>query len=95
MGSFTQGSASRTYDRGIVHIGAGGVAQVEITIRNAAGRPVDQFTLTLPMSGAIVDSDGTQIAAGVPAAIANARNSFLAALDAAIDNAAAAGKFTR
>jgi hypothetical protein len=94
-GTFQQGTATRTYTRAQTFIASGGAMSLQIEITNAAGRHIDSFTVVVPTSGPIVDSDGNQLAASVPAGLNNARASFLAALDSAIDSAAAAGKFAR
>jgi hypothetical protein len=94
-GTFAQPGGNRAYDRGHVAIQPGGAMRVQVSVANDAGKTVDNFEVRIPVSGAILDHDGSQIAASVPAAIANARASLLSAIDAAIDNAAAAGRFAR
>ena len=95
-GTFTQPSAARVYERGDTVLRPDGALAVRINIRNGeGGRIIDGFEVIVPASGAVVDSEGNQIAAGVPVAISSARLSLTTALDAAIDNAAAAGKFHR
>jgi hypothetical protein len=95
-GTFQQGTATRTYERRSIRIDGGGTSfSVDIAVLNAGGRLIDNFEVRVPASGAIVDSDGNQLAASVPAGIASARASFLSAIDSAIDSAAAAGKFAR
>jgi hypothetical protein len=96
MGEFVQGSATRTYERRAIRIDGGGTSfTVEVAVLNAAGRVVDRFEVRVPASGVILDEDGNQIAASVPGAVNTARTSFLNAIDAAIDSAAAANKFVR
>jgi hypothetical protein len=95
MGNFTQPSANRIYARDHVHVSPDGVLRVRLVITNDAGTPVDDLYVIVPVSGPIMDHRGNQLAASVPAGLNSARNSFLAALDAAIDSAAAAGRFAR
>lgn len=95
MGQFTQNQVTRNYDRRLIQIGADGTMFVLVIVSNALGREVDRFEVRIPPSGPIVDADGNQLAASVPAGLNNARTSFLTAIDNAIDNAAAAGKFSR
>jgi hypothetical protein len=95
MGDFTQPSAPRTFERTHIRVGVNGAMEVGIAIKNAAGRVIDRFELTLPLSGAVTDNEGNQISANVPGAIGTARTALLTAIDNAIENAAAAGKFNR
>jgi hypothetical protein len=96
MGTFQQDAVTRTYQRRSIRINGGdGSFAVEITVMNANGRQIDRLEVRVPASGAILDEEGTQIAAVVPVGLASARASFLSAVDAAVDNAAAAGKFAR
>lgn len=95
-GTFQQGTATRTYERRHVRFDpASSSFEAQVAVLTAGGRLIDTFIVRVPASGAIVDDDGNQIAASVPAGLNTARTSFLTALDSAIDNAAAAGKFAR
>lgn len=95
-GTFQQVAATRTYTRRHVRFDANsGAFSAQVVVLTAGGRMIDSFDVRVPTSGAIVDEDGNQVAASVPGGLNTARNSFLSALDAAIDNAAAAGKFAR
>ena len=94
-GTFTQSSAVRTYTRSAIRLAPDGSGIVSLVVTNAAGRTIDHFDVLVPVSGAIVDSDGNQLAASVPAGVSSARTSYLTAIDAAIDAAATAGKFVR
>ena len=95
MGMFSQPTGNRTYTRGDIALRADGSMMVPLVVANDAGKTVDRFQVIVPVAGAVVDQDGNQLAASVPAGISNARTSLLNAIDTAIDNAAAAGKFAR
>lgn len=95
MGTFASPGFTRTYDRGAMRIDLDGTTHVHVEIKNEAGSVVDRFEVRIPVAGAITDQGGNQLAASVPVGIANARASLLSAIDSAIDNAAAAGKFAR
>jgi hypothetical protein len=95
MGTFNQASATRTYDRGIVRVNPDGSMAVQVIIKDASGQPVDNFLLHLPVAGPITNDVGGTVAANTPNAVKTARTAFTDAIDAAIDNAAAAGKFAR
>jgi hypothetical protein len=95
MGQFTQSSANRNYALQNMQMNAAGVVHVHLIVTNDAGKVVDRITVTIPASGPIVDDQGVQLAASVPGGLNTARNSFLTALDSAIDAAAAAGKLEK
>ncbi len=95
MGNFTQPSGNRTYERGHIALNVDGTMRVGVHVTNDAGKTVDNFEVRVPVSGAITDQDGNQLAASVPVGISSARTSLLSAIDAAIDSAAASGKFAR
>jgi hypothetical protein len=94
-GTFQQPLSTRSYDRGAVVLEADGSERVRVRVTDAGGKLVDLIDVTVPVSGAITDSHGNVLAASVPAAIGTTRTSHLAAIDSAIDGAAAAGKFAR
>jgi hypothetical protein len=95
MGNFTQPSAERSYDLENFRCRADGAASVSVVIKNAAGRPVDQFNITLPVSGPVFDENGNQVAAQVRNGTRNAITALLLQLQTDVDALAAAGRFER
>lgn len=94
MGTF-QENATRTYTRGPLRLLADGRMAVDVLITNDAGKLIGAFEVRIPVAGPILDQDGQQLSASVPVGISNTRTSLISAIDSAIDNAAAAGKFAR
>jgi len=60
--------------------------------RVSDGRPFHTRTITIPLTGAVVDQFGTVISASTPGALATALSAFLAQLDTTIATAASQGK---
>ncbi len=95
MGTFTAPAADHTYDVGIVHLNPDGSSSVQVIIRNLAGAPIDLFILTIALNGPVMTETGVQVAAQLPSNARTAQTAYLSALNAAVDAAAAAGKFVR
>lgn len=77
-----------------VHVRPAGDAMISLEYRNAAGVMVLRRNVHVPADRTkpIVDNQGTQLSAQVPAGLANAIDAFNAQVDTTITNAANAGK---
>lgn len=60
--------------------------------RTSDGKSIGSRQIIVPVSGPVMDGNGSQVAANVPAAFTNARNAYEAQVNALLDAAAAAGK---